>query len=272
MRTLAAEHNTPEINEQQPFLATFRCLWFRFPGHGTADLTIGTTAECHGPGAATQLFVGETTAVTGLYERLPEPTRERMRFTQDDEEAMVAKWGHLPVARGKTGKLTLGQAYAMRTHSGLVSLEEGVLKHWHWNSRIVLVGDAAHKFTPSTGAGCNQGIVDIVALANELHKLPARPSEHQLASAFSKYQDARQGPATRQCNVSGNVTKAATWGSSVAKILDCWVMSNGRAQKWFANKGAETAAATVVFDYIPAKERMIGKKAWVNAMPAPVKA
>jgi hypothetical protein len=33
----------------------------------------------------------------------------------------------------------------------------------------VLVGDAARKFTPSTGEGCNHGILDVLALANELY-------------------------------------------------------------------------------------------------------
>ena len=66
-----------------------------------------------------------------------------------DEEAIVKRWDSLPII--PSGKLTLGEAYRSRTESGMISLEEGVVDHWSWAGRIALCGDAAHKFTPSTG-------------------------------------------------------------------------------------------------------------------------
>lgn len=153
MRNLAVEANSPNVNAEQPFLTTYRCIWIRFPTNASPLLKDGMTTETHGTGAATQLFAGEETGVTGVYERLPEPTRERIRYTAADEDALIERWGHLPLLKGSNGvkDFTLGDAHRSRVSSGLISLEEGVVDHWYFDSRIVLVGDAAHKFTPSTG-------------------------------------------------------------------------------------------------------------------------
>lgn len=146
----------------------------------------GLVAETHGVGAATQLFAGEETAALAVYERLPAPTKERVRFTAGDEEAIINRWRHLHLLKGKGGikDFTLNDAYMSRLNSGLVSLEEGVVQHWSYDSRIVLVGDAAKKMTPSTGSGCNNGIIDVVTLANELYKITrAHDSPHKVKFA-----------------------------------------------------------------------------------------
>ncbi|KAJ1324666.1 FAD dependent monooxygenase [Microdochium nivale] len=139
MRNLALQHNAslPEgvvpvpINKEQPYLTTFRCLWVRFPS--IPSIPPGTTSETHGPGAAMQSFAAPDTTATGVYERLIKPTKERVRWTQADKEACVAKWGHLLVAKGST--ITLGEAYAASTESGIISLEEGVVDNWSFDGR-----------------------------------------------------------------------------------------------------------------------------------------
>ncbi|KAL0934096.1 FAD binding domain-containing protein [Colletotrichum truncatum] len=247
MRNLALEHEPSAVNDDQPFDVKFRCLWLRFPSTATSLVSTGTSVECHGVGAATQLFAGEESAVVGIYERLSSPTKQRMHYTREDEEAFVTQWGHLP--------------------AGLISLEEGVLKHWYWNSRIVLVGDAAHKFTPSTGSGCNFGIVDVVTLANELNSLPVFSSEFDINTAFQRYQEARQEMTAQQCNESGSMTDMATWGSWFAKFMDIWVLYYGFAQSWLEGQDAQKTATTPVFDYIYDKERLVGRQPWANAVP-----
>ena len=134
-----------ELNAETPFLTTYRCLWVRFPK--LPGLTVGTTCETHGSGAATQLFVGEDSGVIGVYDRLEQPTKERIRHTQADQDALIERWGHIPVTPNASH--TLRDVYTSRLESGLVSLEEGVVDCWSWDGRIVLAGDAAHKFTPS---------------------------------------------------------------------------------------------------------------------------
>lgn len=250
MRTLALKANETEVNDEKPFLTTYRGFWLRMPTSDTG-LQAGITSETHGPGATTQLFSGPDTTVMGLYERLESPTRSRARYTEEDQLALVERWGHLPLAPG--GKLTLKEAFSRRTQSGLVNLEEGVVKHWSWDGRIVLAGDAAHKFTPSTGAGCNNGIVDVLALANELYRVvqeTASPNRSELASAFNKYQSLRLEAVTAACSGSGQATASATWQTAVHKFIDKHVLASHSMQSFFFSQGAKRMAQVPRMDFI----------------------
>ena len=48
--------------------------------------------------------------------------------------------------------MVFGEIWAQRTRGSLISIEEGMLEHWHFG-RIVLAGDAVHEvdtcITPS---------------------------------------------------------------------------------------------------------------------------
>ncbi|KAK0649114.1 hypothetical protein B0T16DRAFT_125877 [Cercophora newfieldiana] len=265
MRTLAlADSSTPssQINDEHPFLATFRCLWIRYPTH--ADIRPGDAAETHGYDLATQSFAGEDTTVTGVYERLPQPTTERLRFVPEDEEEIVKRWGHLPI----TEQLSLQDVYDARVSSGMVSLEEGVLPNWSWD-RLVLVGDAAHKFTPSTGAGCNQGMADCVVLANELVRILAaspEPRTEDIARAFGSYQEQRFEKTVAGCAQSGGTTAMATWSSWFERLLDLWVAGNPWFLTYRLNRlAAPGIAATPALEFIPDEGLPEGRFPWVRS-------
>jgi 2-polyprenyl-6-methoxyphenol hydroxylase-like FAD-dependent oxidoreductase len=270
---LAIQASSPaeEINEEKPFLATYQAMWVRFPT--MSGLKPGDCNETHGPGAAIQLFAGEETTVIGIYARMDEPTRERQRFTQADEEAFVERWGHLPLSHG----LTVRASYEARVGAGLVSLEEGVVDHWGWD-RIVLAGDAAHKFTPSTAAGCNNGIVDVVVLANELHKIVQdaaglAPSKEQIASAFKAYQDARYAAVVAGRNGASRATAAATWYNKSNRFVDRHIMGSAKFQKVLMHLGGSGIAKTPVLDFVEGEEHMNGKFPWVQQIrPVSLKA
>ncbi|KAH7157919.1 hypothetical protein B0J13DRAFT_434783 [Dactylonectria estremocensis] len=271
MRNLALEADSLDVNDEKPFLTTYRALWIRFPTSISSGLQVGTTCETHGRNLATQLFAGEDTAVIGVYERLDKPTRERIRFTESDQDDLIERWGDLPLLQD--GQLSLRHAYKAKMQSGLVSLEEGVVQHWSWDGRVVLAGDAAHKFTPSTAAGCNNGIIDVVALANELHSAieqarassqdpEASPTRLQLASAFQTYQDARYLAVTAGRKLAGNVTAMATWQTEVHKFLDRRVFSFQSLQRLMARHASSRIAQTPVFDFFDSEEHMAGKVPW----------
>ncbi|KAK2018366.1 FAD/NAD(P)-binding domain-containing protein [Colletotrichum eremochloae] len=254
-------------NQEAPFLTTYRCLWVRFPM--LPGVVAGDASESHGPVATTQYFAGEETAVVGVYEKLEEPTRRPRRYTAEDEAAFVAKWSHLPLTGG--AGLTLGEAYAQKQQSGLVNLEEGVAPNWSHEGRAVLVGDAAHKFTPSTGAGCNNGIIDVVVLANKLNQAFASselPSPDELATAFNEYQNTRKEAVASSCRLSGNATATATWDSFLLKILDLYILSSQLVQKFFVSRIASIAANAPVFNYIEGKEEFKGAVPWACAIPS----
>ncbi|KEY67031.1 hypothetical protein S7711_04713 [Stachybotrys chartarum IBT 7711] len=272
MRNLALEAGSDQVNAEKPFLTTYRCLWIRFPADASPELRPGFTSETHGPGAATQLFLGDRTGVTGMYERLDEPTTERMRYTQKDQEECIRKWGFLPLAKG--GSFRLREAYEKSLATGMVSLEEGVVDHWSWGGRIVLVGDAAHKFTPSTGAGCNHGIGDVAVLANVLNKTltltNGSPSEDQMAKALREYRDLRYRATRGACAGASRATGSATWATGVHRFIDTWVLWFEFVQRRILGpkgKGSKAVADSPIFNYIPADEPFTGKREWTYPMP-----
>ncbi|KAK3346925.1 hypothetical protein B0T25DRAFT_290894 [Lasiosphaeria hispida] len=254
MRDLAlASDHTPAsaINPAQPFLTTYRAMWIRFPTQ--ADLTPGDANETHGRDCTIQTFVGEETSVIGMYERLPAPTQDRLRYSAADEEAFVARWGDLPLS----GEVTVRRAYESRVQAGMVSLEEGVVPNWSWG-RMVLVGDAAHKFTPSTGAGCNNGMVDVVALVNEIVR--ALEGGEDVERAFGEYQRARFQAVVDGCAGAGRATATATWMNGIFKFVDLHVVKRKAVQKMFMDRAAQEIASTPVLEFVEDGEFLAGGK------------
>ena len=256
------------VNEANPFLTTYRAMWIRFPT--VLPIKAGDASETHGYQCTLQLFAGEDTSVVGLYERLDAPTREGVRYTEADEEEFVKRWGHLPIVSG----LKVGDVYANRSQSGMVNLEEGVVKYWSFD-RIVLVGDAAHKFTPSTGAGCNNGIVDVVALANELYHAfktvrsndpEAYPTKEHVFAAFDAYQLARFDAIQEGLSTASLATGAATWSDASHKFVDKHILSRQSLQKFFVTRQAPKLARTPVFEYVEGKEDFAGKFPWLYSV------
>lgn len=286
MRRLALEAGAAEeeVNAEKPYLTTYRCLWLRCPTSLADDLKAGNTCESHGAGCTSQLFAGEETTIAGIYERMGAPTRDRVRYGEADKEDMVSRWGDIPLSPG--GKLTLRKAFEGSTQSALVSLEEGVVERWSWEGRVVLAGDAAHKYTPSTGAGCNTGIIDVVVLVNKLRRalldagekeegekeggsdcLVGMPDRTALAQAFEEYQLARHQTVVKECASSGNATAMASWATGVLGVLDRWVMGSHRVQRYFSAKTKAYIARTPVFDFIEAEEAFEGSVPWEVRMP-----
>lgn len=195
--------------------------------------------ETHGSGASTQLFAGKRTAVIGLYEWLTDTSTEQQKFSKADLDAIVDRWGHLPLTG--TGEFTLRDCFDAPIQAGMVNPKEGVAQGWSWVGRFVFLGDAAHKFTPITGAGFNDGVVDVVALANELARIVvklqpgSRENGHAqvqnlVESAFEAYQMDRQDLARGFCFEVGLVTALATWTSRPHEFIDRYVLGNARVQ------------------------------------------
>jgi ubiquinone biosynthesis UbiH/UbiF/VisC/COQ6 family hydroxylase len=89
-------------------------------------------------------------------------------------------------------------------------------------SRVALVGDAAHVIHPLAGQGVNQGLEDVVALADALAQRPARESPGALR-ALQRYQRERR---------AGNALVAAT-----VDALDLLFTGAGQLRSWAAGTG-----------------------------------
>ena len=279
MRALARKVGSEQVNDERPFLATYRCLWIRFPTNISPGLYPGFASETHGQDVATQSFGGKGTTTTRVYERMKKPTRKYTKYSQSDQDSFIERWGHLPLTANV--KFTLRDAYENRIEAGLVSLEEGVVRNWSWGSRVVLAGDAAHAFTPSTAAGCNNGILDTVALANELHEAvrdaraeagtqDAMPTADRIEAAFRAYQETRRDAVVEICEDASNTTSLATWGTWAHKSLDRYGLGWGAVQGYFVKQAISVAANMPVLRYVAGEERLTGKTPWVNPMPSSV--
>ncbi|KAI5362502.1 putative FAD-binding domain, FAD/NAD(P)-binding domain superfamily [Septoria linicola] len=135
-----------------------------------------------------------------LFEKLEQPTRglyEKVpRYTNDDLEQVVAKYATDVVA----GNVTLGSLYETSISATLQALPEMTLPRWHFE-RMVLIGDAAHKFNPIAGQGSAQAIEDAAVLANRLAPLLRSTrsqscTQTELNSAFETFQAKRLQRAT----------------------------------------------------------------------------
>ncbi len=274
--TLQTTSSVDEANDEKPFLTTYRSMWIRFPT--VSPIVPGDASETHGYDCTLQLFAGEDTSVIGIYERMDKPTRDGARYTEEDERKFIERWGHLPIIINSD--MTIKDAYTNRTQAGMVNLEEGILKKWSYD-RIVLVGDAAHKFTPSTGAGCNNGIVDVVALANELYHAfravrtaeddeTAFPDKDQILAAFNDYQQARFDTVKDGLATASQATGSATWSDVTHRFVDRHVLSRKSLVKFFANRSAPVVAKTPVFEYVEGEEQMVGKFPWAQPIKGAV--
>lgn len=65
---------------------------------------------------------------------------KRERYTDGEAEALAASVAEHPIAP----TMVFGELWDKRYRGSLISIEEGVLEHWH-HGRIVLAGDSVHK-------------------------------------------------------------------------------------------------------------------------------
>jgi 2-polyprenyl-6-methoxyphenol hydroxylase-like FAD-dependent oxidoreductase len=86
-------------------------------------------------------------------------------------------------------------------------------RHWH-RGRAVLIGDAAHATSPSSGQGASLAIEDAVELARCLRDLP------DLFGAFHAYQQLRERRVRRVLRTSRRVNSDKAAGPLARKIRD----------------------------------------------------
>ncbi|KAI1467508.1 FAD/NAD(P)-binding domain-containing protein [Daldinia caldariorum] len=273
-----------KIDQEKPFVAEYRMLWASFPlQDGKHDGPQGLCGSSLGRDHSLQYFLGKGRGWIFVYERLPTPTREPTRYTEEDVIAVGERWGDVAVGT----KLKVKDVFPRRIDAGMTNLEEGVLKRWFWE-RIVLVGDAAHKFTPNPGQGYMNGMEDVLTLTNILHGVLKQyhdndeeaaaseehvgtgPSTKVLSAAFQRYQDGRLAGAHHGCNLSGYEIRKATQRTILLWFFETWVMPC--FPRWMDSLMLEIALKKsirngLVLDFVDGEESIKGRAAWVHPMP-----
>lgn len=254
-----------DVDEDQPYSAEYKTLWCSVPRR--YECTPGDHLLTHGNGASLQFLNSSKRSWLFAYEKLETPTREHVKYTEADMEAFAAKHGEMTIGH----RLKLKDVVKHRTAGGLANLEEGIIKNWS-HGRIVLAGDSCHKFTPNAGLGLNNGIQDIVALTNELHRLcqlrGPSPSEVELKAAFKSYQVTRAKMVQHDFDFSHHTTRLCAWPSTTYWLVDQYVLPYipWRAKLLRKYLVAPNISRTLCFDFVEGEEPFEGKVPWVHRM------
>ncbi|KAJ5521811.1 hypothetical protein N7527_005926 [Penicillium freii] len=203
-----------------------------------------------------------------LYERLSEPTTSRVDYTEEDRQAFAAKFADFPV----TDKLKVHDVYDTRLTDGMTNLEEGILKHWSWG-RIVLAGDACHKFTPNAGRGVNTGIQDMVALCNGLHEILETRSETDLPDLVilgkmpADYQQTRSAPVKAEADQSIYLSRMHVWANWLSYFMSRYVRSYDWLLTWLMTSfAANGIRKSLVLNYIHVDKPFLASVEWEHPL------
>lgn len=129
--------------------------------------------------------------------------------------------------------------------------------------------DAAHVFTSITGAGCNNGILDVVVLVNELRCLLdakiTKPDTEELRGAFDSYESCRKEKAIHECRTATQVAATASWQSTFRRLTDQYLISLSWVQKLMVKQASTKIASIPSFYFLPADEHVHGKIPWCSS-------
>ncbi|ROT37988.1 FAD binding domain-containing protein [Sodiomyces alkalinus F11] len=270
---LAADPSlAPAWGPEQPFPATYRCLWYSFPRPederpGLAGATVHRDLSC-------MFITGIERAWVFLYEKMPGgPTTERHRYEEKDVGRFAGLFGDFVL----DGTRTVRDTFALRLTHGMADLQEGIARRWSWGGRIVIAGDAAHKFMPNAGLGFNNGVQDIVALCNLLRGAVVEgrmrgsvPSAETLDGLFTKYRALRIRALEADAKESAVTGRLQAWPNLLYQLAARYLLTNERLMRFHVSKvAAKKVKKALVLDYAPAEEPFVGVVPWDNPIPSP---
>ncbi|KAH7322506.1 hypothetical protein B0I35DRAFT_350971 [Stachybotrys elegans] len=265
MRKLAlAEDPHADWDSEEVYLCEYRSVWFSLPR--TEGVAEGQLCETQDTNHSITYIQGRDRGWVFLYEKLPQPTTERVTYTEKDMIALAEKLAEYPVNE----KFKVKDAFAQRVAAGMGNLQEGVAKKWSWG-RIALVGDACHKFTPNAGLGFNNGVQDVVAICNGLRDMireTPRPDTRTLTRVFHAYQANRQELMQADAMTSGNLTRMQAWHGLLFYFMARFIMAINPLQVWLLNTfSTPLVQRSLILDYVAGEEPMRGNYPWQNKMP-----
>ncbi|KAJ8096591.1 hypothetical protein POJ06DRAFT_286786 [Lipomyces tetrasporus] len=173
---------------------------------------------------------------------------QKKRYSDADAEELAASVASHPLSE----TTVFGEIWKKRQRGALISLEEGVLEHWH-NGRIVLAGDSVHKITPNIALGGNSAIESAVSLS--------RPSLATLNQVFTAYQTERHGRMKHIMNFSRLITDVQAWCSPFHQFLATWVLPL-QPDRALANQFGEMIRGVPKLAFVEAGDFVSGKFEW----------
>lgn len=265
MRKLAVEAD-PSVtwDPEVPYTASYRCLWASFK----RPTDMGDACETQHKDTSVMYMTGKERGWIFLYEKLPEPTKERTSYTSEDVEAMGNRFAEYPI----TDNLKVKDVFPDRITGGMSDLQEGICNNWGWG-RIVLAGDAIHKVCPNAGLGYQTGLQDVVSLVNNLRQLVVSsepsmgPSVSALEAMYKSYQSQRWDPLSHDALVSGHITRIHAWANVWYYLLGRIVLvphfMDYLMNEWLL---APATSKALAFNFVDAEEPFEGQVPWVHPL------
>lgn len=272
MRKLAlSDDATQSWDEEDPFSAIYRCMWCSFPRCTEA----GETSDTQHKDRSVMYLSGRERGWIFLYEKMSEEKRGRSTYSDADMAAYADLFKDFPI----TETLKVRDVWDKRITVGMANLEEGLASYWNWG-RIVIAGDAAHKFTPNAGRGFNSGIQDIVTLCNALRNMkeaqdgaPQSAAEESAAirKLFEQYSQERRAAIPQELSMSASMTRLQAWANPLYTMASKYVMPSRLVQYFLTEfMMKRNMKKALVLDYVPAEEPMKGTVPWDHSMPSPI--
>ncbi|KAJ4047598.1 hypothetical protein NW761_007345 [Fusarium oxysporum] len=264
MRRLAQQSNLGSSwIPESPYVSSYKCLWCTFP-----RLTEpGESFDTQHKDSAVMYISGRERSWVFLYKKLPQPTQERVYYTDQDVEDFAAEFANYPVCEN----YKVRQVFAGRFHAGMSNLEEGIVPHWSMG-RIVLVGDACHKFTPNAGLGFNNGLQDVVALCNGLQKAVLEtpglePTSGSLTNVFKVYQKTRQKAVETDYSYSSQLTRMQAWPNTLYFLVGRYLSAYRIVDQWMVEYMSRASYRHgLVFEYLSTGKQLQGKLSWTYSI------
>lgn len=252
-----------ECDEEQPYESSYRLLWCTLPRPPSTSPGIG--GETQDKDRTLQLMVGKEWAWILLYEKLETPTRERIVYSKEDIDNFAESFANYPVSE----TLSLKDIF-QSNKAGMTTLAEGVVKNFS-HGRIVLVGDACHRFTPNAGLGLNNGIQDVAAVCNGIYAAvqdspDGNPSLATLEATFNHYRNERLAFVKKDFRASALLTRLQAWANTWFYVCARFLL----VPDWFQrltmrNIAVPNMRLAPVLKYASAiKEPYVGTVAWAN--------
>ncbi|WYZ38499.1 hypothetical protein EsH8_III_000413 [Colletotrichum jinshuiense] len=246
-----------------PYETHYQCMWASFPRPNETGLSYETQATDR----SVMYITGKERGWIFLYEKLPETAGDRISFTEKEIEDYAERFADWPI----TETLKVKDVFKERYNAGAAGLEEGICKNWSWKGRVVLAGDAAHKFTPNAGLGFNNGIQDIVAICNRLKKLVSEssvsPDFEALEAQFQEYRQERLELLETDLDQSARLTRMHAWASTWDWIMARYIMSWAIVQNMFISYiVSPKIQKSGVFDFISVSEPFRGTLQWMHPL------
>lgn len=263
MRRLAlAEDPDREWDPEDPFVAEYSVVWGVVPK--VPQPNAFNTTQNTNRGAL--YFASKSRSCVFLYEKLPEPTSKRTRYTKEDIEEQATKFSSYKI----TADHTVGDVFDPR-EAGMTNMAEGLARHWSFG-RIVLVGDSCHKMSLNVGQGYQCGLGDVVALANGLRRAVrsdpgGQPDAETLGVVFREYQEERRAPTELSVGKSEAGLRLHTWASWKHYFLARYVVPWNFVSRWVSGMAAHAISETPVLEYVAASEPFTGLFGWKFPMP-----